>query len=320
MLFSIGVIMTFPSTVVHFTRMKLNVLTYNIRGDMWTDESTSELARIVQEHDVDILFLQEVTEVFNDPGATQPKKLLNGLCKAFGPNYRSISYLPVQSPNKSAGNALVYKKGVMSPIGAEYNKYFPKISQRTIVEEWANKFMLPIRRIVMSEKFKFDHTKLIAYNVHLDYFGGDTRRIYQLQYFFKLWGRAREENGVIEIIAGDFNTWLPVKLYRIWRWFSVMPGYLKSRGFKEITEHIAWTHQFDRAEVDRAAAKGSLEVSAFQDVLSRLNNRYKQKLDHIWVRGDVDVISCERLDVTMSDHYPVLAKLNVNEKKDAESS
>jgi endonuclease/exonuclease/phosphatase family metal-dependent hydrolase len=329
---SIQVRPTIPILVIESCCMTITLLTYNIRGELWTKEASEELARVIKERKVDVVCLQEVVREYRNGDEEEPREknkekkrevkrsILKEITALLEKEYKTVVYLPVQSPHKSVGNAILYKKDKLKAVGQEFSKAFPKISQRSLLEEWGNQFMLPIRRIIMSEKFELDHRSLIVYNVHLDYFGGDTRRIYQLQHFFDLWGLQRHADGVIEIVAGDFNTWSPGFFRKIYRTISILRRWLRGKEFKEITSHIKWTQIFDRSEADRAAQKGVVQISFFEKLITRYDQRFKQKLDHIWVRGDVDVVSCERLDLPYSDHFPILAQLTFNETADAEDN
>jgi len=311
---------TFVLSVVYFPMVKLNILTYNIRGDLWNPECTDEFTALVHKHEVDVICLQEVVRTFNQgQRSEEDANILQELKRSLAEEFDTVEYLPVQASDKSIGNAILFRHDGLCSIGQNYGKAFPKRSSRALPEEWADKFLVPMRRVIMSEKFTMDHKKLIVYNVHLDYFGGDTRRISQIQHFFNLWGGEREGENIIEIIAGDFNTWLPYKLMKLYRRISILARFLTKKGFIEASRHIPWTQIFDRSEADSSSQKGIRQTNALERFVGKFDRSFKQKLDHIWIRGDAEVISCERLDVALSDHYPVLLKLRLTgEKEDAD--
>ena len=49
------------------------------------------------------------------------------------------------------------------------------------------------------------------------------------------------------------------------------------------------------------------DYSSVENLITRGNSTFKQKLDHVWVRGDMEVLSVLRLDVQLSDHFPVIS-------------
>jgi endonuclease/exonuclease/phosphatase family metal-dependent hydrolase len=303
---------------VTLSYMNLSVLTYNIRGDFWTKEATADLARIVKERGVDLVCLQEVVRHFNTEEGNHAN-ILADLKKELVGEYEDLDFLPVQTSTFSMGTAILYRKSLMIPQGAPFYKHFAPLSARKSMEEWADQFFPPIRKVIMSEQFNIGTRSLIVYNAHLDFFGGDRRRIYQIGHMFKLWEGKREGQKVFEIIAGDFNTWMPYKLQGLYRRFGRLRGWLAKKGIHEASESVWWTHNFDSAEADAYEANGTLSLGFVGTLVRKFERFLRQKEDYIWFGGKgVELVSCERIDVNWSDHYPVLAKFTVEETVDAE--
>jgi len=208
---------------------KLTVLTYNIRGDFWSREATLGLARIVKEREIDVICLQEVCKRFNSHKENS-HDILSELKVALGGEYEDFAFLPVQCPTMSAGTAIVYRKSLLVPVGDPYMKHFPLMSARKPYEEWINGYMAPMRRMIMTEGFRMGSRMLIVYCAHLDYFGGDNRRIYQINHMFNLWGDRRNGDEICEVLAGDFNTWMPYKLIGLYRRFGKLRKWLQKKG------------------------------------------------------------------------------------------
>ncbi|MDD3662055.1 MAG: endonuclease/exonuclease/phosphatase family protein [Candidatus Dojkabacteria bacterium] len=288
-------------------------MTYNVRGGLWTPEHSKKLARLVMENDVDILFLQEVVRFFNDAVPDDGECVLKGLKAALGKEFGIISYTPAQSENESSGNAIVYRKKTATPLGGFHRGMFAKVSQRSLLEERVSKILVASRRVIMSGKFRIGGRIFIMYNVHLDYFGGDARRVYQLKRMFSLWERTRSKTGVIEIIAGDFNTWLPARLMRMFRKLGRLYRFLTKSGFIEVSQGVDWTQVFKRDEMDKFTENGAVNVGKATGIAPIFDGHFKQKLDHIWARGDIEATDCRRIDTDLSDHYPLMVTLHVNE-------
>ncbi len=288
-------------------------MTYNIWGDVWEEENTRDLYDIVRREKVDILCLQEVVKTHRSDGVVKKKDLMKELLDVMGEEYDGFGFIPLQPKYRAVGNAILYRKNRLTKVGEEYKKHYPLLSQRGIIEEKVSKWLIPLRRIIIAQKFDVEGQTIIVYNVHLDIYGGDWRRIYQISKAFKFWEGDCQRSDVIEIVTGDFNTWLPFKLARVFHRFSGFWKFMKSRGFENFTDNIPWTYSLERKKAKEGVEKGAIEKGLADKVLSNLNYSYKQKLDHVWVRGDVEKRMSKRLDFDASDHLPVLSKMRIKE-------
>ncbi len=297
--------------------MELTVLTYNIRGDFWTEEATKNLADTVRDKNIDILCLQEVTRHFNDITAKN-QDIVSQLGSLLHGEFKSIVYLPVQTSKFSMGTAILYRTSKLIARGLPFNKHFAPRSARSRTEEWADRYFPPIRKVIMSELFTIEGRKLIIYNVHLDFWGGDVRRILQLDHMFKLWGKHHANPDTMQIIAGDFNSWMPYLILRMYRRFSALRRWLLSKNIKEASENIWWTHNFDNIEAENYEQKGVIRFGIIETFLGLIDKSFRQKEDYVWYGGKgLGLERCERLDLNWSDHFPVLAKFTIAESKNA---
>lgn len=295
--------------------MNLSVLTYNIRGNFWSGEATADLARIIKDHSVDVVCLQEVVRNYN----TEPRvkvSMVDALKENLGGEYLDVNFLPIQTSSLSSGNVILFRKSLLVPIGAPFSRSFAPMSPRKNFEEWANKYFPPMRRLIMSQRFKMGERSLIIYNSHLDFFGGDRRRKYQFWHMFKLWGVKREVPGTVEILAGDFNTWMPYKMHTIFYRFGLLRKWFLQKGIREASEKIEWTQMVETIEAESFESQGKINLGIIEKPLSLLNKTFRQKEDYIWYGGKgVKLVECERIDVNWSDHYPIYAKFKIEESE-----
>lgn len=301
--------------------MKFSMITYNIRGDFWSPESSSALAKVIEEYDVDIVCLQEVTSYHGNSEKTKKKKdILEEINKNLGGYYGAIDFLPVQTPLFSMGNGFLYKKGKVFPVGKPFSKYFAPITERNRLEVLFSKFMLRRRRVILSQKFRIKKMNIILYNVHLDFYGGDLKKIFQLGHFFRFWDTDRQKKNTFEFVTGDFNTWASYKILNLWKIFSILRMFMMGQGFSELTREIDWTYAFDMVEAEDAVRNGVLKRGFVDNVISRIGHLYRQKLDHTWLKGNHKLLLSKRLDFAGSDHSPILIEVEMMDGNSAENN
>jgi len=309
----------YRQTLCKLVGMKFSMITYNLRGDFWSPESSSAFADIIRKHDVDIVCFQELVSFHgNSDKARKKRDILAEIGKELGGSYGEIEFLPVQTTLHSLGNGFLYKKSNVFPAGKSFGKYFAPITERKTFEVWISKVMLRRRRVILSQKFKIKKMNIVLYNVHLDLYGNDLKKIQQLKYFFKFWNADRQKRNTFEVVTGDFNTWPSFKVFNLWRMFSMLRGFLKGQGFSDLTKNIDWTYALDMVEAEDAVKRGVVEKNLIDNIVSRIGHLYRQKLDHTWLRGNHELLSATRLDFSGSDHSPVLVEVNLLDEYNAE--
>ncbi len=322
--------------------MKLSFLTYNIRGDFWSADASKRLAEIASLKNVDVICLQEVVSRWQPGKETAPEKtikeeadgieeedakkkkkvpqLLEVLLNELKGEFEQLHFLCLQDEETSMGNAILYRKNKLQPIGPKYCRRFEYVSQRSPMEEMLSRITVPARRVIVSQKFMLGDTPIIFYNVHLDFYGRDEKRVEQISEVFDFWKDDREHEHPIEVVAGDFNTWGPCLLTDITEHWRLLYRYLEDQQFKYLTDGIPWTASFQTDFAQREFVdKGKIDKKVFDGFITKLTGHLKQKPDHVWMKGDFDVLSCERLDIEGSDHYPVFVEVDIKEYETAKN-
>ena len=119
--------------------MNVNLLTYNIRGDLWTREASQSLAELIRERDIDILFLQEVVVTHKRDSEDQKdsketkRDIIKEIEEALDGEYKGMSYLPAQTLARSVGNEFLFKKNKLKAVGQEFKRPFRRYhSERSL--------------------------------------------------------------------------------------------------------------------------------------------------------------------------------------------
>lgn len=304
-------------------------MTYNVHGEYWKADSSEKLAEVIKERNVDVVCLQEVVRKWEPrvlgrkkdgereakiaPGAVPHQNIPVEVVKLLGKRYKNLEYLCLQTHEKDSGNAIIYNQDRLLPVGSMYCRKLEYVSRRSPFEEFSGKMVVPMRRILVSQKFLLDDKPVIVYNVHLDFWGRDAKRISQLKELFAFWDTDREKLKPIEVLAGDFNNWTLV-FPKLMQPLQALSEFLKKNEFLDVSCDIPWTFSFVPDEVfDIWVKRGKISPRAYEGFVKKFEGSLHNKMDHVWIKGCFKVLSCSRLDIRESDHYPILAEIEIPE-------
>lgn len=151
--------------------------------------------------------------------------------------------------------------------------------------------VFPRRAIIGT--FKFQNTSIRVTNIHLDHIGGPKQRKKQLVHLRSKLG----EKTPYDIICGDFNTF---DLLKSGRETEALQATLGAQ-YEDVSKNSGWTADLYNVNFDRAFALFKFFIRFFRIHVRR-------KLDYIWAKG-LTKVSLEKLDLTGSDHLPLIATL-----------
>lgn len=296
----------------------LKLMSYNIQGMFWKPEYSKRLAELVKRRKIHVLCLQEVIREYSDDKDERRRNITKEIAEALGDRYRAEEYLCVQDAGESMGNATFYDVSRLTPMGGPVTRHFEFSSMRSPFEHFiTGKFVFPARRVALMQKFRMGKVKIILYNVHLDFLGGDGKKIFQFKRLFKSWDPEREDPDVFEIIAGDFNTWNHYLVEKARKKFNRLDRFMKGEDLVEFTKSINWTTFFNTELAIYGMDRGKIKLNRklFDRVLSRFSGLVRQKTDHVWVSRGTERLNINKLHgVKLSDHYPILVEMKFKER------
>ena len=153
-----------------------------------------------------------------------------------------------------------------------------------------------LKRNVLKTVFKVKTTnkKIAVFNTHLTVYGSNNTRIKQLR---NVLNNFKIDKNSSAIIAGDFN-YFPYgrkKLEKI----------MLEHGFKEATKKLTYTIKYRNLKdfYFNFIVRGIIKIFSFL-ISDRL------KIDYIFYKK-LKLISCQRINIDYSDHYPIMAKFRL---------
>lgn len=273
--------------------------TYNIQFG-YNREAIIENITGMAKDGVDIFCLQEVINV------TGKEFIVTSILKRLGKEWEAKFHVGIETSKLSIGTAIIWN-----------SKKFGFIKQEKILLPMVKKFDLhekffyyvigvaavPLQRKALTCYFSFNGSTIRVTCVHVDNIGGARHRMKQIEYLMtKLHSFEKVES---EIICGDFNTFDLLKV-----------GYEKKalqkkigKEFVDASKDIPWSSDIHNIDFSRS-------LTSFQWFIKTFNVHIKRKLDYIWVRN-FTVTDCKKVAVAGSDHYPLVAKLQLSEKSNS---
>jgi len=258
--------------------MKIRFMTYNILFS----KAFNELDNILKETKPDILCLQEVET-----------------SEANFNRFESLGYALADYSNS------FIKFGKIWGVATYYNKKNLDFSRSVIINLRRSIYEMVLfilrggnkPRTVLDTKFKIKSSKvtLQVFNTHFTMFASNGSRIKQLKETLDDIPRTGTSPF---ILTGDFN-YIPYARKKL---ESLVAEY----GLKEATKDISFTVRYS---YDGKYVKyGLLQKLAAKFVSRFITDR--SKVDYIFYRN-IEAISTKRIDVSYSDHYPIISTFEV---------
>jgi endonuclease/exonuclease/phosphatase family metal-dependent hydrolase len=274
---------------------RIKIASYNIQLSKNVRQITENIVHMAKDG-VAVFCLQEILEYKNQ------QFIGDHLRKALGPSWEIEYYkgeigLPdgLQTGILWNSKVLTCKKVLKFPV-FKIDKFAP--------HEWlysvlTGSFRKPILRKVVSVVLIFKNINIRITSLHTDHVGGPKHRAKQLAYIFDKINK--EQKLKFEIVCGDFNTFDFLNTGQERKAISKILG----ADFIDASEAIAWTA--DLYNMDMPKAPGITKW-----LIKSTHLHIRRKLDYIWVKN-LKIIECRRLDLSGSDHYPIIATLALPE-------
>jgi endonuclease/exonuclease/phosphatase family metal-dependent hydrolase len=271
----------------------LKIATYNLQFSHNIDDLVKNIKKMAHNGVVVFCFQEFVRKV---GGNSVPKRMQ----EALGEEWNLIAHLGTDTSRHGMGTSILWKKDILAFEKSE-NMLLPK-RKKLAFHEWlftrlAGGKGKPFIRRPVSVSFHFDNHRIRITNIHLDNIGGRNHRKRQLEYVLrKLKTKTLYD---AEIIAGDFNSFDLLKTGQERK----MLQKLLSNGFIDSSQTINWT-----ADLYNTDTPVKIPIMKFVITIFRIHIR--RKLDYIWVKN-FKVVTCKKLEVKGSDHYPIIASLKL---------
>ncbi len=271
----------------------INILSYNILLSKYSEKIINNCVDFAKDG-VMVFCLQEVVKY--------PKKdfIIDTLLNALGKDWRVTYHLGDEKSSLNSGTCIIWNRRFIT-LRTSKKILLPKITQLSIHEIILNKLLgfkgIPVHRRAIAGLFEYQGSEIVIASIHLDNVGGTKHRLKQLEYFIE---NLKEEQQVkYKILCGDFNSYDVLKTGYEKQAFRQTLG----EEFEDAAKNVSWT--VDLADLDTPE-----RFPYFVMLIKALKIHFRRKLDYIWI-NNLKIIDCRKVNVSGSDHYPVIAKLKM---------
>lgn len=274
------------------TDQMINILSYNILLSKYSEKIVKNCVDFAKDG-VMIFCLQEVVKY------PQKNFIIDDLLSALGNDWKAIHHLGDEKSALNSGTCIIWNSKLLTLKTSE-KILLPKITKLSIREIISNRLLgfkgSPVQRRAIAGIFEYQGSEIAIASIHLDNVGGLKHRLKQFKYFL--------ENFKVEqrykVLCGDFNSYDVLKTGSEAQAFKQTLG----GGFEDAAKDVPWT-------VDLTNLDTPESFPYFVMLIKALKIHFRRKLDYIWV-NNLKVIDCRKVNVSGSDHYPVIAKLKID--------
>ncbi|HUD44696.1 MAG TPA: hypothetical protein VMR41_04095 [Patescibacteria group bacterium] len=244
---------------------------------------------------VNIFCLQEVIP------NSKKEFIINKILEKLGNDWEAAWSIGEKADITGLGTAILWNKKMFKQI--EIDKLvLPKLEKvlpHENVFSLANGYPgIVILRRALVVTFMLGDKKIRVSSVHADVLGGPRHRKKQMQYLLDY--LAKKSKVDVAVVSGDFNTIDLSGRGEEQAYLSKLFGKYK---FTDVTKDIEWSHDVYQASF----GKDNLLV---EKIIKGLNVHIRKKLDYIWSQG-LKGVEAKRVDMSGSDHFPLLVKLKI---------
>ena len=259
----------------------LKVATYNIQYGARRREVFQSIGQL-KEEGCQVLCLQEAHD--REVGS----QLGSAILRELGPGWDGVFFL---GTGPALGLATFWAKDALE-LHALQRQKLPQLDRRPV---WGRvSGQRPQERGALSVIGEAAHGPLRITNMHLDWQGGYTHRMRQVEACIKTLGERRYEGA--DILCGDFNTCGPAVMYR--RYKKHLYPLLNT--FHDAFPELSWS--YDIRELD-CVAWGKYQW--FIRAARAAGIHYRQRLDHVFYQG-LELLDAECKRWNGSDHCPLV--------------
>ena len=191
-----------------------------------------------------------------------------------------LTYRTVMAyPGKEYGNGFLFRPSV-TPV-ADQVVPLPRVDQLGWVARLKTEGGVPDTKSAFAQVFGVGGRRVRVVSLHLDFAGGADHRVRQLTHLLGTLERTAETAGAaVDVLCGDFNTSGHHRSKAARARTQRVLDVALARGFTDCSAGVPWTSDLFSSIDDADPARRLLAVGR------ALGLRYRQKLDHLLVRGD----------------------------------
>lgn len=268
---------------------KLKLVSYNIQNGIYADNIARNIGHL-KENGAEIFCVQEARKI-------ESYFIGDRLEQELGDKWQGEYSLGTDNPRIDLGLGILWNSAKLQLQELE-RVPLPKLKNLSLIERQVTSTPKPPQRGAIVAIFNVNGDHLRVTNVHLDWQGGVTQRMAQMQYLVSY---LKQKPAIArEIICGDFNT---IGRQNSARRQQEQIQRLLGGNFTEVFPDLEYTS--DGVSIDPKRG-----FSKVQRLLVRLGIRFHQRLDYIYVKG-LDAANAKMEKVNGSDHYPLVVTLNL---------
>lgn len=284
--------------------MIVKLISYNIQRGISFDVIFSHFSSIKEFQEADIIAIQEACVPKH--GENTLHQLLRCFPDGYLWNYRKV----MTYPDKEYGNGFIFKKEWV-PIG-EKVVLFPQVNRLRWYEKQKTEGGIPDTKSAFVQTFQIKNYLIRIANVHMDFAGGVLHRQIQFRHLLDFLGKEPDppyplslqgegRNGFspnLDIICGDFNTIGHFQSNKVRQNTQSVLDLALCQGYINCSESIDWTSDlFSNIDAD--------DPSRFFLRLCRsLKLHFRQKTDHILVKGVKSILQTKKITLPSTQHLP----------------
>ena len=285
-------------------RQTLRLVTYNLQRGIHYDRIRTHFKVLPVLQRADIVAVQEVG--VSQDGTNTLARLAADLKGGRGWTYRTV----MSYPGKEYGNGFLFRSTVR-PV-TEQVVPLPRLDRLGWVARLKTEGGKPDTKSAFAQIFEIGRRRLRVISVHLDFAGGTTHRVRQLRHLLGALNQVDEADGhAVDILCGDFNTCGFYRSKVAKAETRQLLDVALTRGFTDCSASVPWTSDLFSSIDTADPARRLLRFGQM------LGLRYRQKLDHLLVRGAHTVAPAAAVVIPGwehlpgSDHLPVVLELVV---------
>ena len=280
----------------------LRVVTYNLQRGIHYPLLRKHFAQLESLRLADVVAVQEA--LVPAGGVNTLARLARDLAGDYRWAYRTV----MAYPSKEYGNGFLFRSSV-TPVAAQ-TVSLPQVDRLGWVARLKTEGGKPDSKSAFGQVFRVAGRLVRIVNIHLDFSGGVDHRIRQLSHLLRVLEPVSDSStAVVDVLCGDFNTSGHYRSKQAWHETQQVLDVAKGDGFTECSAGIPWTSDLF-SSIDKAdPARRMLRLGRL------LGLRYRQKLDHLLVRGApmaspaAAVAATGHAHLPGSDHLPVAVEL-----------
>lgn len=282
----------------------LRLVTYNLQRGIQYEQIRHHLDTVPLLRQADIVAVQEA--LIPAGGRNTLARLADDLVGRYHWTYRAV----MSYSDKEYGNGFLFRPPVVSERGSVVP--LPQVDRLGWVARLKTEGGVPDTKSAYAQVFRVGGRCVRVVNLHLDFAGGPDHRVRQLTHLLaRLDDEAPAKDDAVDVLCGDFNTSGSYRSTAATAATRRVLDVARAHGFAETSTGVAWTSDMFSSIDPADPARRLLRLGQV------LRLRYRQKLDHILVKGAraaspaTVVTAVESEPLPGSDHLPLAVELRL---------